>query len=526
MVDQIAVVTVRKASGTGMLAISSPLITEAFSAAVILAARANDDGSDDDTNLSGGVLGMGFIGVNGTTASSTFQCAQSVSLEDGVPSSVTCLTGRNQNQCLRLGDGSSGLDAVAAYDSSIAGGVQINFSQCDVDLTLTVLLFAGLAKAATGGATFNDAAGSHEDVGAPGDLFEPNILLLLPSANALNADQADGILTLGYALNQGGIPQIAANLDWDDSTDPTDADGFYRTDCASSALVGVSPSRIASMDRFQVTSFDSTGFNAIAIDTGDSNSPQANYLALKWTNPSRVRMAIAHLSVAASTGLQAFNSFGFTPDVVLGMAHLLTTPDTMTDGATAAAGGYFLTGKTGSWAYSVCEQENVNVTPVTPVNSVAKTREGEHAVLCLTDSAGIAFEAEWAGATGGGGFYLDFSTANNAGTLTALGIQISPDSLEPPATHRAAPRAKAARTRRIRWPGGARHAPALTRIFQFWEVQRRALFDRLHRRKKTAGVAEPPVPGVQLDSSEPVGDNALAGSERGDNALAGSAAGD
>ena len=515
MVDQIAVVTVRKAAGVGTLDVTSPLITEAFSAAVIIAARANDDGSEDDTNLSGGVLGMGFIGVDGDNAGGRRQCTQSVSLEDGVPSSVSCLTARSQTQCMRLGDGVSALDVVVVYDSSIAGGVRLSFTQCDVDVTLTVLLLAGLAKAATGGATFNDTGASHEDVGAPADLFEPDLLLFLPSANNLGADQADGILTLGYALNQGGTPQISAHSNWDDSTDPTDADGFYRTDCASSALGGVSPSRLVIQDRFQVTSFDSTGFNGIAIDTGDLNSPQANYLALKWTNPSRVRMAIAHLSVAASTGLQAFNSFGFTPDVVLGMAHLLTTPDTMTDGATAAAGGYFLTGRHGSWAYSVCEQEGLDVGGA--VNSVAKTRQGEHAVLSLTDSAGIAFEAEWAGPTGAGGFYLDFTTANNAGTLTALGLQIIPAPPVAVPELAARPRVRERLPPRPRLALGRQARGLFLRVLMFWERQRRAMFDRLHPRRQL-----PSTPPREHLQGERDGSNAYAGSRKGTDAGAGS----
>lgn len=517
MVDQIGYAKANKAAGVGTLTLTDPRITEPFSAAILLFTRTQTD----DADVAAGSLGAGFIGVDGDNSNATLQFSIGPIYENGVLSNAAGLTVRSNIQAVRIGNNAaSALQVVGVYNASVAGGVELNFTQCDIAITVTAILFAGLAKAATGGASFNDAAPSHETVGDAGDEFEPDLLILAPSDNLVTGDTPNGCLALGFALNKPGIPQIAAYLNYDNNTDPTDADGFYRADVASCAFIG---DRILQQDRFAVTSFDSTGFNGLAVDTGSVNSPQANYLALKWTNPSRIRMACAHLSVAASTGLQSFNAFGFTPDLVFGMAHLLTTPDTITNGPAGSSGGMFVTGRYGSRAVAARMEEALNIGGA--VTSDSSTRQGDHAALVLDHTNGDPLiQADWAGPSGNGGFALNFTTAGQAGTLTALGIQIIPG---PDLAAQRAPAVTKRQQRRQVQPRasfGRRARGSFLRLLQFWEVQRRALFERLHQRKVAVG--RQPVPGLIVENPHQVGDNALGGSERGGNAMAGSAQGD
>jgi hypothetical protein len=409
--DQIAIVTKTAPATNGdTVDFTDPSITETFSAAILIFTQE----STDDANHAHASLGLGFLGVtSGDNVSNQLQCTAAAAAQDGVTSGQNCVTVRNNAACIRCSDANGGVSLVATYDSTIPNGVKIKFNTTKSGVKVTAILFAGLSKAATGDCTFTQPAPSHENVGKATDLFQPDLLIFIPADNVVNADTLNGVVTIGYALNKSGIPQISSYANWDDSTDPTDADGYYRTDCCSAAFTGTVRT---TMDRFQVTSFDSTGFNGQAVVA--ATSPQANYLALKFSG--NVRMAIAHFSVAASTGLQNFTDFGFSPALVFGMSHLMTTADTLTDGATTAASGYFVTGGYGSRAVTGCNQEGLNINPAP---TVARTRQGDHALLLLTDTASVAQQAEFSGPITNG-FVLNFSTATNVGTLTALGLQL------------------------------------------------------------------------------------------------------
>jgi hypothetical protein len=407
--DQIAVVEFTTPASPGTLPITSPDITEAFSAAILIFTRETSDG----TNNNHGVLGIGFIGVDGVQGEVSLQCAISCSLEHGLTAGQDNDTARSQAACVLATDGSSsgGLDIVAEYDSAVAGGFVLDFTTTDVQAKCTAIIFAGLSKAAAGACTFSDAGETHEEVGAAADQFEPDVVIFRSSDNVVNGATPNGTLALGFATNTDAIQQVSAYVNWDDRIDPTDSDGFLRSDCASGGFIG---DRGVAMDRFQVTSFDATGFNGIAIDTGDGNSPQANYLALKFSTP--VHLACANLAVSASTGAQDF-TVGFPPRLVLGMSTLMTTLDTLIDGATASAAGYFVTGELGERAYTVHNREDLNLNPTT---SDAHTRQEDVGVLTYEHTGSIAQRATWDQALTSG-FRLNFSVAT-AGYLTALAI--------------------------------------------------------------------------------------------------------
>lgn len=490
MVDQIDVVKFTTPAAPGTLDITSPNITEAFSAAILIFTRQ----TADDSNEPHGVLGIGFIGADGTQLGLTLQVAVCATIEGGEDIGQLCATARDTATAFRAPDGLGGLDIVADYDAAIAGGFRLDFTQTDVQATCTAIIFAGLTEAAVGSCTHNDGGSTHEDVGES-PFFEPDLVVFRSSDNVLTSDTLNATMALGFALNIAGIPQVSAYLNWDNGADPTDSDGFYRSDACSSAFIG---DRLVAMDRFGITSFDSTGWNAIAVDTGGSNSPQANYLALKFSGA--VRLACANLAVAASTGDQTFNSFGFTPDLVLGMSHLMTAVDTLTDGATASAGGLFVTGRYGSRAYSIRNEEGLNLNPAV---SNAHTRQGDHAVLALDHLGNVVQQASWVGASGSGGFILNFSTASQAGTLTALGIQLIPN---PPLVPRRARRERAVRQALRRRPPTVFgvpvqvSAPPLSRFF--WKAIQRIRMAMVRRRRRTEPVLST-IPPVGAPSSEP-----------------------
>ncbi|NOT45599.1 MAG: hypothetical protein HOP14_13430 [Acidobacteria bacterium] len=491
MVDQIRVVTVTVPSGSTLVDFTHPEITEAFSAAIFIYSAF----TTDDTDNAHGVLGIGFVapdpgaGTEEQGMCSHAQSGQNTTPNCGVRHSIA-------NAAITVGDPASANAAtpiaVAAYSASIAGGVRMNFTTSAIDLKVTAILFAGLARAYTDDCS-STSAGVHESVGGTTD-FEPDLVVFAATSNALNTNQADAIPNIGFALNKAGIPQVCAVVNADDATEPSDADGYTRTDAAFTAFLG---GIRTTPEHSVVTSFDSTGFN----HTSNAGSPAAHYLALKFSGA--VRMACAHLAAPGSTGVAAFNAFGFTPDLVLGMSTLLGSLDTLIDGPTASCSGFFVTGRHGSRSYTWHHEEGLTLGGAVVAN--ANSRQEDVAVLTYEHTGGIAQRATWAGASGGGGFLLDFSVAT-AGHLTALGIQLAPNPpLMPHGAMRAAPGADRARPRRV-WVGGK--LKRLSSLFArlAWTTQRWAAFDRVHHRRRVPQTIRP----VGLPSDEETKGRALA----------------
>lgn len=444
MVDQIAVVTFTTPASTGTFPVTSPLITETFNCAILIYSASNTD----DSNTSGGCMGVGFVSTE-VGGSADTDASSTVALQDAQTNTNAFQdeSGGGTGQSIRASNPGVATTVIAEFSAAIAGGVELNFTTTTVRVNCTAILFAGLSRSSLGFDSPTDGGISHEDVGNAGTgFFQPDCLIFLSSDTSIDAGGVqNGQPKIGFAVNPAsGIQQVSAYTNIDNGTNPTAADGYYRSDCCSAAFIG---NRGVAMDRFQVTSFDSTGYNAIAFDTGGANSPQAEYLAIKWSNASLVRMACANLAVAASTGNQTYNTFGFTPDLVFGMSHLMTVADTIdsTEANTCSA-GYFVTGRFGSRAISVHHDHGHAISGGSPTD--ANTRQGDHAVLTLTGLGAVAHQASWVGGSSSGGFILNYSTAAQAGTLTALGIQIIPS---PPLPIRRLKRARRARLSRMRY---------------------------------------------------------------------------
>lgn len=402
-----AVVTVT-ISATGDVDFTDPSITETFSAAVLMWSGFETD-STDHTH---GVMGMGFIAVEpGALQEETAYCIQA---ENGL--SVNTDTGTRhgaQGQGIVVVSGTNAVSetVLATYKESISGGFRMTVGTFSnpTPIKVTAVIFAGLARAYAD-LCASSPLGTHEDVGGTTD-FEPDcVFFIAGDATVGNANTVDASPNIGFAVNDGGPSQVCVYINADDNVSTSDADGFIRTDAAYAHA----PSRTAGAlneARVTVDAFDSTGFD----HTSTAGSPDAHYLALKFSGS--VNIACANMSVAAATGDQTFNAFGFTPQVVIGMSTLLGSLDTEIDGATASASGYFITGSEGSRAITWRHREG-NL--LSSIPSAASTRQEDVAVLTYDHLGNVAQRATWVGGTGTG-FTLNFSVAT-AGYLTAIGI--------------------------------------------------------------------------------------------------------
>lgn len=468
MVDQIAVVTFTTPAAPGTLDVTSPLITEAFTAAVFIYSGITTDNADVDH----AALGCGLCAPDGGAV--TQEEAIGAGAEHG-GAGTTPDTGTQHSitDCIIVANPTApaGTPIVRAqYDSSIAGGVRLNFSVTTIQCKVTAILFAGLSRAYVSEDNSNTTS-AHEPVGGTTD-FEPDLLIFLGSDGTLNVAQNDAQLSLGFALNKAGLPQVSAYVNADDATEPTDADGYVN----SARAIGDLNVSTRAREIMSVTSFDATGFNHIA----DAGIVNWHYLALKFSGA--FRMAVANMVVSGSAGDQTFNDFGFTPDLVFGMSTLLGSVDTLIDGATASCSGYFVTGRYASRAYTWHHQEGLSGTGVW----VAHSRQEDVAVLTYDHTGSVAQRATWVGGSGSGGFILNFSTAT-AGFLTALGIQLIPT---PPIVRR-----PARHERKARWRLPS-HRPIiggkpignqpLTRLLQAVARYRRKALERLFPRRRFA----------------------------------------
>lgn len=512
MVDQIAVVTFTTPAATGLLSVTSPLITEAFSAALLIFTREESDGTDN----SHAVLGYGFIAPDGATPPNASICIQiDNSSTRTTPDANTVHDGGGGANALSAANGvGTTLVIGASYNASVAGGVQLNFTVVNltggpaggpVRAKCTAILFAGLARAHVNQCT-SSVGGTAEAVGDTVN-FRPDLVFFSASDAASTTNHADGLVTLGVAIDRAGAPQVSSYINFDDATEPTDADGVAHTaKCYSHQLPIVA--RTAESVTCAITA---TGFTL----TSSAGSPDANYLALKFTS-SAVRLACAQHAVAAATGPQAFNAFTFTPDLVVGMVVPLAAADSQTDGPTASAGGYFVTGRYGSRAYTVHAEEGKTVGAAASFNT--HTRQEDVALLLYNHTGTIIQRATWTGASGAGGFILDFSVASAVSRMMALGIQLQPQGARKGGrrprkivTRAAAPRAGRASVGR---PGASR-----LHLFRAWFRRRAEQLEALFYRR-------PPIPNSVPEPEDvpegAIGDSAMGGSDRGSNAQAGS----
>jgi hypothetical protein len=414
LVDQIAVVTLNSPVGIGTLDFTSPLITETFKGAFLIFSKM----TTLDTDTAGGVIGYGVVTEEAASQGAGQGCVRVIYMRDNITTTTQTFhsTTVSAATCLESATDAT-VEVRADYDSAVAGGFRLNFTLTTIQVRVTAIIFAGVERASLGTASSVDSGSTHENVGNVGTgLYQPDMLICSGVDGSLGGTPDNGTPMLGFAV-RSPLQQVSAYINVDRGTDPTEAQGQIRTDSCSCAFNADAP---RTAERTVISSFDSTGFNHDALGASPHNF---FYLAIKWSNFDRVRVAAANMAIAAATGNQSFNTFGFTPDVVLGISTRLTVLDTKTaDLAAACSGGYFVTGRHGSFAVSA-GHSHTDVTAGTP--SDAHSIQGAHALMTLDDTGVVTHQADWVGGSGAGGFTLNFSTASQAGYMTALGIQVN-----------------------------------------------------------------------------------------------------
>ena len=410
MTDQMAVVTFTSPTTATTLDITSTQITETFSAAILIFSKE----TTDDANNTHGVMGIGFIAPdNADSTESLFDVSLCTQMKDADVLRPRVNTNHSTAASIKAnhGDAVGTIDIQAVYSASISGGVRLSFTTVAAGPIQTkgvAILFAGLSRASSGtlGATL---AGVHESVGnSASGRYTPDVVVFLASDGTLNADHVDAAPTLGFALNNAALSQVSAYVNTEDVTEPTDSDGAVRSAKCAEHFTGGRVDQTAA-----ITSFDATGFNIAA----SGNTVNATYLALKFS--SAMRLAVANLALPSSSGIATYTDPGFAPKIVFGMSTLITSLDTLTDGATAAVAGFSAFSPTNARAYAVHHKEGINI----PAggNTSAHTRQGDYAALLMDHTGTLTHQATWSAATTSG-FQLNFSTATAAGFLTALMI--------------------------------------------------------------------------------------------------------
>src|SRR5688572_3479002 len=160
-------------------------------------------------------------------------------------------TGDSSSHCIVLvGGNPTNLLLNAFFDSAIPGGVRISFDATTAGIKIKVILFAGLADAWIG--TISDNAQAAEPVGA--SQFMPDMLVFYGGSGTFNTLGADCALSLGFAVRTDPIQQCGAFINFDDATEPTDADGEVSSTHGSLNHFGTT----RASRHIQVDSFDAT----------------------------------------------------------------------------------------------------------------------------------------------------------------------------------------------------------------------------------------------------------------------------
>lgn len=410
MADQIAIVTFTTPGTAGTFPVTDSSITEAFKAAIFIWSGSDDDSADNVHHLAG-------VGACTTRASAGVAANRHHHLT--VQGNNNALNAPDYNKhiqsaaCIRVLDGTNANTTriLAGFSAAISGGVELNFTTVDATnpVKVTAILFAGLADASIRRVTSSLTATVNEDVGES-PFYTPDVLVWFGVGGA-GADTADAATTLGFTVRRTPIQQASACSDLDDTTEASNADGEVAT---ASSIIGHSATRV--MSRIAVSAFDASGFD-FAGDNGAANIG-AQYLALKFSG--NFRASCAAMALPSSTGEASFNDFGFTPGLVFGMSTVLATADSTTDGATAGASGFFVTGSYGSRALTVHGQAGLSGTGI---SFNCHHRAEDVGLLTYEHTGTVAQRATWAGPSGAGGFILDFSVATT-GYMVALGIQL------------------------------------------------------------------------------------------------------
>jgi hypothetical protein len=472
VVDQVAIVTLDSPSGAGTLDFTSPDITETVKAVIFLYAATLTDGS----TTTHGCLGSSMWADDGESNSPGTEFFQSHFFRCLNASTSDCRGFKSQSLLQTIErDSTPANDMQADTVTAIAGGVQLNFPVVTSRSRITAILFAGVARSwvSTPGITTISA---HENTGGTGQMFQPDLLVVAGSDGAFGGLADDFRAQLGFVV---GSSQVGSAVDIDRGTNPTRADAVVDSTRVPFLIFGSS----GGLERVNFT-IDSTGYNAVS----SSGSPDVTVMAIKFSGPFRA--ACDNLAISNSTGVQSF-PLGLRPRVVLGMSTLVATEDSVVNGATAAAAGFFTFTAKAARAYT--GRHSITATPGT-----ATSLQGDYALATLSDTGGIAQRAI-VSSIDESGFALDFTEAT-VGFMSVLGIEFGP-SPALGANQGQVAEAPAARRRDVRFVGGAARHLNIGNVLREIGRFRRAALARIRWRPPPEGLQEPITIGADVEES-------------------------
>lgn len=452
MATQFAIVRAQAQTAGGTQDVTSPDITD-FSAAIGFIFGHLGDGGTPSTHarMCVGICTKDAVSGAVALAASTSSAGQSGKTSTTFNRTTACGSTGSPSRFLTVRDSSSNTlvaacNVVARASSGVANGLRLDWTTTpDAAYEMVFILFGGLANQTIKAPAASTAVGFETDAG----------FIISTSGSFAGGDGSvanDAQPNFGMFVNKGGLPQVCVATEWNTAVSPTDADAEARTNRPCGQVAA------------GVSSFST--LTAIGATTASFtvNSVSAFALFLEFADAAQFGVALE--TIPGATGIASFTGIGFRPSKVFGIATGVNASDTTTDGAPAAAEGFFAFGTSSAEAFAgaIRLDEGVTLgspTPTTDASSLFKTK----AVLLMDDTGAVATEATRANDVTGG-FQLDFTSAGG-GRMALFGIAGVPTTLPLPGRQR--------RRRRLRRVTRRRRVTIRTAAFTQVVVPRRPL---------------------------------------------------
>lgn len=290
------------------------------------------------------------------------------------------------------------IEAAARFNAALTNGVRIEW------VTAPAAAYEGFALLISGvvDSWIVDSGGTTTTTGPVGSEFRPSFIFVNPTTgNNLGGVTNDGVPGFGLVVDKSPIKQAVLGAEWNRLSDPSDCDGILRN---GSCALEVTGNTGIDLDGLSVATITSTGFT--------SASGIGPCMAVKLDTDATFQIAVETLP--SGTGNASFTGLGLKPRVVFGVASLITSEDTIVDGATVATEGVFLFDGTQQLAASERVDEGVSTPASSSLFASAK------AIHVLND-AGTDAVVGTVVSLDATGFTLNFTTAT-AGRMLVFAL--------------------------------------------------------------------------------------------------------
>lgn len=232
--------------------------------------------------------------------------------QDGQAATTLVRRADDATGCLAVSGANGGLDGEAAFDSFIADGVRVNWTNAPVSADLvTVILFAGAKLSAYAG-TFAPGTTIDATVDITAPNFQPDLVILAGHGSVFSAASTNFYApAFGFAVRDGSNTQrcILHN------EGPGLADGDPRAYLSTAYGIGQHADGATGVAwGGEIGDFDSQGFSC-TLRVASASTDEVGYLALGFGGGASVWAGT--LDTPTSTGNQGYTGPGFRPQAVL-----------------------------------------------------------------------------------------------------------------------------------------------------------------------------------------------------------------